>query len=224
MTRPGGMTSGAGRERGPARRAGRLLAAAAVCLVLAACWLPERFLGELRLARNGDYALVFDGTLVRMSLAQSIRAGELSAEEIAEQTDILVRDLSRDSGFQTIEPQGEGRFKVRFERVGHLDPRDVYTFVRRNEPIITVETFEDGRAVIRARALARQEKDQVTAAGMEIRGKLRVVTDALPLRGNAQRVSPRGYQRFLVYDWTISGVETAAPFLEVDLTRPAPRP
>lgn len=198
------------------------LAVVAGCLLVASCWMPNQFLAEVRLARNGDYALIYDGVLIRIPLAQEIRSGSLSAAEIADKTRILERDLGRDSAFKEIRPRGDGGFDVRYERLGHLGTRDVFAFVRRNEAIITIETFEDGRAVIRGRGLGATERAQLTEAGLTMQGRLRVVTDALPLRGNAQAVRRRGFQRFLVYDWTLSSVNDPVPYLEVDLSRPPP--
>ncbi|WP_242390586.1 hypothetical protein [Pararhodospirillum photometricum] len=194
------------------------------CLVLlTSCWLPDHFLAEVRLGRNGDYALTYKGELVWAPLVQEIKGKKLSAVEIQEKTQALLRDLKRDNGFKEIRSLGQGRFAVLYERSGRLGPRDQMVFVRRTDPLIIIETFEDGRAMVRSQALKSSQREQIAQAGLHVTGKFRVVTDAKPLRGNPKHVTARGFQNFVAYDWDIS-LSAERPVLEVDLKSSAPPP
>ncbi|WP_242465179.1 hypothetical protein, partial [Rhodospirillum rubrum] len=188
----------------------------AACLLLASCWLPDRFLAEVRLSRNGDYALVYQGDLVWVPLADDIRARKLTPAEITEKTDILIRDLSRDEAFKTIVALGGGRFKVSYERLGHLGARDIFAFPRRSDALISLETFDDGRAIIRARSLKTEDRDRIASAGLGMQGRFRVVSDGLPLKGNPMATAARGVGRFMIYDWTIATLASPPPFIEID--------
>ncbi|GEO79926.1 hypothetical protein [Pararhodospirillum oryzae] len=204
----------------PPARLARLAGALMAVLVLASCWMPDQFLAEVRLARNGDYALSYKGDLLWAPLAQEIRDKGLSGPELAQKIEVLKRDLSRDEGFKEIQSVGGGRFKVRYEKVGHLGEREQVIFLRRTDALIILETFEDGRAMVRSQPLRPSQRDQILASGLSFSGKLRVVTDARPLRGNPKNATPRGFQRFWIYDWDIN-LQSERPVLEVDMTHMA---
>jgi hypothetical protein len=197
----------------------RLPLALLACLLLASCWLPDRFVAEVRLARNGDFGLTYDGEMIWVPLAEALSKGEIKGEDLQEKIAALSRDLSRDISFTNVAYQGNGRFRVRYEREGFLKPLDEFIFPRRNNPIITVKTKEDGTAEVRVAGLGSDDKTRITDAGLKMTGKFRVVTDAMPYGGNPQAATPRGFRKFMVYDWTIRGINDPPPLLRLNMTR-----
>jgi hypothetical protein len=187
--------------------------AAAVLLVLplvASCYVPDDFLAEIRVNRAGDFGLTYKGTLTWAPLWADIRAGKLSAEEIAEKVENIRADLERYSGFRLVEHEGAGRFRVFYETTGHVEGEESYYFLRSNARIIALISRADGVLVVRTHAISEANRDRLLAAGLDTRGKIRVATDRPVLQHNAQarRTGPNG---FVYYDWTVRGLSDEAP-------------
>ncbi|WP_413203688.1 hypothetical protein [Rhodospirillum sp. A1_3_36] len=204
--------------------AARLLLAGLMALVVASCWLPDQFVAEVRLARNGDYAITFDGDMVWVPLVEALRANEIEGKELEDKIAVLTRDLTRDESFKEVTYQGNGRFKVRYERTGFLYPKDQFIFPRSNNPIITLKSNGDGTVEIRSTSLKSGDRARITETGLEMRGKFRIVSDAMPYAGNPQAARPRGYKNFMVYDWLVKGVDDAPPVLKLNMNRPVQMP
>ena len=100
----------------------RLLPLAALVLLgaLAACYLPNGFRSEIRLGKDGSFALAFYGELIWAPLYRDIQSGKYTSDQIPAQVDLIQRDLARDQNFKKIESLGQGRFKVEYEREGRL--------------------------------------------------------------------------------------------------------
>ena len=58
-------------------------AAMVLLTALAACYLPNHFKSEIRLGRNGDFALSFYGEVTWAPLYREIIQGKLTPEEVA---------------------------------------------------------------------------------------------------------------------------------------------
>ncbi len=195
-----------------------LLAAGLLALAVSACWLPDRFLSEVRVGRDGSYAVTYKGDMVWVPMIKDLRAGTLTDDQILEKMEVLQRDLSRDSAFKTIEVIQPGRFRVYYETSGRLSDKDEFTFLRRNNAIVTIQT-DGSKMVVRGAAMTPTQKSQIRDSGLSFSGKFRVVSDALPVRGNPQKRGSRGYKNFRVYDWTVDGMDSALPYIEFDRSR-----
>lgn len=198
----------------------RLLAPLLVVFValplLSSCYVPDEFLAEIRLAKNGDFALVYRGTLTWAPLVRNAREGTLSASEIQEKQEILKRDLERSGGFQIIESIGPGRFKVFYERLGRFTGSRQVTFVRRSAEILTLEVRTDGTLRMRANTMPKATAaDQFRSLGIQSRGKLRVMTDLPVIGHNAPTVSngPPGFDSWKVFDWSVTHLGQTPPSL-----------
>ncbi len=66
-------------------------------LVLASCYLPQRFDSEIEVDAAGYYSMIFDGYIVDVGLYQGLLDGSINEEKEAEKVVVLLRDLSRDS-------------------------------------------------------------------------------------------------------------------------------
>lgn len=193
-----------------------LLAVMLTLPLLSSCYVPDEFLAEIRLAKNGDYALIYRGTLTWAPMIKDVRSGDLSPSEIKEKQDVLIRDLERSGGFQSIEVLGPGRFKVFYERLGRFTGTRKVTFVRRSAEILSLEVLTDGTLHVRANTMPKAtDEDQFRSLGIQSRGKLRVVTE-LPIIGhNAPEVSdgPEGFPTWKTFDWTITHLGQRPPTL-----------
>jgi len=188
-----------------------IFAALVLMTVLAACYLPNHFKSEIRLGRNGDFALSFYGELTWAPLYREISQGKLKPQEVAEKIEGIRADLARDSHFKSIESLGQGRFKVVYEREGHLGDNDMVTFVRRNAIILALISKPDGTITVSGNTLKPSDAQMATSAGIDIQGEFRVVTDALVKDHNASDIRP--YNGYQVYIWTIENAFSPAPHL-----------
>jgi len=177
--------------------------------VLAACYLPNHFKSEVRLGRNGDYALSFYGEVTWAPLYREIVQNKLSPEEAKKKIADIQTDLARDSHFKSIESLGQGRFKVAYEREGHLGQNDMVTFVRRNAIILMLVSKPDGTIIITGNTLKPSDAQMATSAGIDIQGEFRVITDGLVKEHNASEIRP--YNGYQVYIWTIENAFSPAP-------------
>lgn len=194
----------------------------AMLLVLTSCYLPTEFKSEIRINRYGDFALTYNGDLIYAPLYEEASRNKLTPAEMNEKVATLVRDLQRDRTydrtgkepprpmFTQIEHKGMGRFAVRYQREGSLDADALVTFVRRNANILSLKS-KDGVIAIRANALSATDSQRLMALGLQMRGELRVVTDAQVLEHNANSVRP--YMGYLVYVWQIDNALAPAPRL-----------
>lgn len=203
----------------------RLLGAlsAALILALSGCYLPSEFKAEIRINALGDYSMMYVGDLVYAPLYQDAVQGKLSAAEIKEKTEILIRDLQRDKvydpvknvtttvpHFREVVSKGMGRFHVRYEREGWLDDRDTVNFVRRNAVIISLRA-KDGVISIAVPGLSPTDGQRLTGLGLDVKGELRVVTNAEILSHNASQIRTLG--AYKVYIWNIESALSPSPHI-----------
>jgi chitinase len=190
-----------------------LRALAAVLLVIplvASCYVPDDFLVEVRINRQGDFGLTYKGTLTWAPLWSDIRAGKLSEAEIAEKVENIRTDLTRYPGFEQVEHEGAGRFRVFYQTTGHVEGDETYYFLRSNARVIAIMSRADGLMVVRTHHITDANKERLLAAGMDTRGKMRVATNADVQQHNAasRQQGPNG---FVYYDWTVRSVLDESP-------------
>ncbi|MQX35321.1 hypothetical protein [Roseospira navarrensis] len=189
----------------------RVLAAVLLLVPLvASCYVPDDFLVEVRINREGDFGLTYKGTLTWAPLWTDIAQGTLSEDEIAEKVENIRSDLVRYSGFKQVEHEGAGRFRVFYEATGHVEGDESYYFLRSNARVIAIISRADGLMIVRTHGITDDNKARLLAAGMDTRGKMRVATNANVLQHNAQdrQTGPGG---FTYYDWTVRSVTDDAP-------------
>lgn len=185
------------------------VAAAVLLTALAACYLPNHFKSEIRLGRNGDFALSFYGELTWAPLYREIIQGKLAPDEAAKKIEEIRADLTRDGNFKSVESLGQGRFKVAYERQGHLGDKDMVTFVRRNAIILAISSKSDGTITVNGNTLKPSDAQMATNIGISVQGEFRVVTDALVKEQNASNI--KSYEGYQVYIWTIENAFSPAP-------------
>lgn len=176
---------------------------------LVACYVPDDFKAEVRVAANGDYAISYEGILTWVPLYSDIKAGKVPASEIPEKLAYFEDDLRRDSYFKEVKSLGKGRYRVRYERTGHFKESEQISFVRRNALILTLKPAPDGTVSIAANIPKGDRMKMVTDLGLEITGMLRVTTAVQAIKGNADTVGT--YGPFTTYDWHIGKNMMASP-------------
>ncbi|WP_142846939.1 hypothetical protein [Telmatospirillum sp. J64-1] len=194
-------------------RGGRFaLLSGLLVLLLSGCYLPNKFMAELRISRAGAYALSYNGELIYGPLFRDAMTGKVSMAEAREKVPLYERDLKRDAAFKTVQPVGDtGVYRVSYERESVLDPSQLVSFVRRNAEIFSLRAVDDGRVILQGRTLSVAEANRMMALGLNVEGEFRVVTDARVLEHNAGEV--RSYAGYLVYIWKIENALSPAPRL-----------
>jgi hypothetical protein len=194
---------------GRLRRKGAWVVVGAILLALCACYLPDNFKSEIRLGRTGDYAIGFWGDLIWAPLYRDIQQNSIPAAEIPQKIADIQKDLQRDPNFKKVESLGKGRFKVEYQREGHLADSDMVTFVRRNAIIIQIVAKPDGTVVVNGRTMKPSEAQAATTLGLDVQGEFRIIADGMVKEHNASSVKPFG--RYLVYVWNIQNSFSPPP-------------
>jgi len=189
----------------PAGWRARIAVAGAVVLLglLAACYLPNNFRSEIRLGKDGSFALAFYGELIWAPLYRDIQNGKYTSDQIPQQIELIRKDLARDSGFKKIESMGQGRFKVEYEREGRMQVSQEVTFVRRNAIILLMKATPDGKVTINGAGLKPADAKTITDMGLDMKGQFDIITDGLVKENNATRVEP--FQQYQRYVWVVEG-------------------
>ena len=181
--------------------------------LLAACYLPNHFVAEIRLGQTGDFALYYKGDLTWAPLYRDIKRGQLEPAEIEKRIAGIQADLARDPDFKSIRSQGDGVFAVEYQREGRMGPSEQVTFVRRNAIILMIRAHPDGRVTVNANTVKPSDAQMATSVGLDVQGEFRVTTKALVLRHNATTVETiNGYP---VYIWKIQNAFSPPPFFEM---------
>jgi len=178
--------------------------------LVASCYVPDDFLVEIRVNRQGDFGLTYSGTLTWAPLWAEIWRGALTQAEIDEKVENIRRDLERYPEFSEVKHEGAGRFRVFYQGTGHVDGDETVYFLRSNARVIALISRDDGVLVVRTHAITDSNRERLTAVGLDIRGKMRVVTNRPVLSHNARRRA-EGPQGFVYYDWVIRSLDDDSP-------------
>ncbi|AVM73619.1 hypothetical protein [Magnetospirillum gryphiswaldense] len=189
----------------------RLLTVALLALPLASCYIPDKFKGELRLSRYGDYALTYQGDLIYAPIMHDYAGGRITPENEQEKNDNIYKDLVRDPAIKDIQRVGKGRFRVKFERQGRLGKVQLSSFLRRDARLLSLKSNEDGSIIIDANGVKSGDAQRMAELGIGMEGEFRITTDANVVRHNATEVRP--YGQYKVYIWKIENALSATPTL-----------
>ena len=210
-------------------------AMALVCLafLLAACWVPERYIGRIKIERDGAYTLLLEGVAVQPEAWRNMRrldaemkGGKLKPEELKKRQDEALEPLNKelaalkkDVRIQEVKSIGDGR--VRFTLVGRWRMnRDLLIFSELQEPL-TYAVAPD--KTMRVRVKDAVPTRELAALGLALDGELSVslAPDIQVLEHNAQKAptSPTG-----AYRWHLDGKTAQTPYLRLRLPDSAPEP
>lgn len=189
----------------------RLLAALVLLLPLASCYIPDKFKGELRLSRYGDYALAYEGDLIWAPILHDYAGGRITPENEEEKNNNIYKDLVRDPAIKDIRKAGKGRFHVKYERQGRLGKVQLSSFLRRDTRLISLKSNEDGTIIVDANGVKSGDAQRMAELGITMEGEFRITTDGNVLKHNATEV--RSFGAYKVYVWKIENALSATPTL-----------
>lgn len=124
----------------------RMFVVGCLMLLLAGCYVPEKFAATININKDGSYGYTFDGTVAHaLVVAQAVHAG-LSARDEAELKQEAKKLVTGD--VRKAEYVGDGRFEVLIERAAAKG--EVSYFPSREMYLLRVEPLADGTIRISA--------------------------------------------------------------------------
>lgn len=185
----------------------------AVLPLLSSCYVPDEFAAEIRVARNGDYSLTYNGVLTWAPLYMQIVRGEVSGDAAQEKIEAIRNDIKRDPQFTSVRSMGRGQFAVQYKRTGNfVATAGMVTFVRRNAKIFNIDARDDGTVTIYAETPNIDKARPMAEAGLLVRGTLRVISDMRVVDpGNPSAVYSDKDSDWKVYDWILDGTKPVYP-------------
>ncbi|WP_404426903.1 hypothetical protein [Thalassospira australica] len=179
-------------------------------VVLAGCYLPDDFTIDLNVEQNGDYRFSYRGLLVQPTITEAILNEEIDADEEEERVEKVLADLKRDSGVSELAYQGEGVFRIVYERRGNIMRDKSFVFVRRNSRILEMFFRAESNTVeIRGGFVPDQYEERLTALGYEMTGRIELRTTAGIRSHNAAEFIETGGQNRL--RWEIRSITDPVP-------------
>jgi len=203
----------------------RLLTLVALVPILASCYVPDDFVCEIRVAKSGDYSLIYNGTLTWAPLVMDIHDKKVTDAQITETETSLTSELKRIPEFTQVTPLSPGKFKVKFQRNGTFTGPTEVDFPRSGAAVISMRLKLDGTLQISSTAKPKMtELQKLDEAGITSHGRLRVLTniDVSKMKTNtesADHLLP-GYPGWHYIDWMISSLAQPAPVLIAQLFPP----
>ena len=198
------------------RPGAKIMAALGLILLLAGCYFPVRFDAEIEITRAGFYDLTFQGYVADVQLFDKLARRDITPTEQAAWVDKVDNDLKRDINVVDFAYMNKGLFRLGWKRKGDLLKEKMITFLRRNEPMLTVRYVNTtGRITMEGTIVASTRAEQLTALGLTMDGQLRVRTDGRVVEQNATRVTRA--DGMATYVWDIKGLSGKTPKLIVDL-------
>ena len=183
---------------------------------LSGCYLPASFDAELELSRTGLYKMSFDGFIVSTGLYNDIRENKIDKAAAEEKVTVVLRDFKRDSSTKSVSHFGKGAFKVVWSKSGDIIRSRQVMFFRRNENILSISYNKNtGRIGLAGRYISKKNGDRIQAMGLDVKGVIRIKTDAKVLSHNAQKTFKE--DAVTVYFWELKSVYDRAPKMEVVL-------
>ncbi|NQV55893.1 MAG: hypothetical protein HQ503_08550, partial [Rhodospirillales bacterium] len=185
-------------------------------LLLGGCYLPGSFDADIELSRTGLYKMKFDGYIVDMNMYDKIRKKELDAFQEKEKAEVIVRDFKRDSSTKSAKYFRGGAFQVSWSKSGDIIRSRLVTFFRRNENMLSISYNKDTGVInLAGRYITKQNGERLQAMGLDVKGVIRIKTDAKVLSHNAQKTYKEG--NVMVYGWRLNSVFDKAPKMSVVL-------
>lgn len=192
------------------RRLRSFLLALLMPVVLVGCYLPESFVIDISMERNGDYRMSYRGVLVQPTITEDLLDGSLDAEAEKEKVAIVLADLKRDSGVKQLSYRGRGMFDIVYERSSNIIRDKSFVFVRRNSRILEMFFFKDSNTVeIRGGFVPDKYEERLTALGYQMTGTIEFRTAAGIRSHNAAEFSTVDGENRL--RWEIKSITDPVP-------------
>ncbi|MDX2222573.1 MAG: hypothetical protein SFV21_07490 [Rhodospirillaceae bacterium] len=201
-----------------ARVAQRMVAALAAIVLLASCWLPDKFEVEIRFTSTGAYGITYIGNLIYAPLWGQTARGEITPEAAETQNQQFLAFLKQDSSFKSVNPLGRGRYQVEYRKEDQFaGAHQSFNFVNRQGAIFRLRTTEDGLVTLAGSGQAKLYAQRFEEVGLSMEGLVRVTTDAEVLEHNATFVRASPVPGFTQYDWRLRSLRDDPPRLVAKL-------
>lgn len=192
-----------------------LVIATSITLLLAGCFIPEKFEVNVKVNEDGSYTFAYDGILTYASALAASKKGALTKKDEAHLAE-LENELRQEEGFKEVSYLGDGRYKVLVEKSG-VD-REHYDFLSREMNFFSIIPQQDGSIKITTKLLQfnKKEIDQLKSIGANINGTLSVSVGkgVKVIKHNAQS-EPKLFGIFGDYEWKIELFDTDDVFIVV---------
>ncbi|MBC7953909.1 MAG: hypothetical protein H7Z12_19085 [Rhodospirillaceae bacterium] len=202
----------------------RIAAVLALTFSLSSCYIPDKFHGELRISKYGDWALNYEGDLIFAPILHDYADGKITADNEEERNQNIYKDLVRDPAIKDLKRVGKGRFHVKYDRQGRLGKVQLTALIRRDARMLALKSNEDGSIIVAGNGIKSSDAQRMAELGIGMQGEFRITTDANVLRHNATEV--RQFGLYKVYIWKIENALSQTPHLafvrDPDPQRPLP--
>ncbi|MGB0749724.1 MAG: hypothetical protein ACPGO3_13350 [Magnetospiraceae bacterium] len=186
-----------------------------VCLVmlpLLGCYIPVKFDAEITLSRTGNYGVEFAGYIADATLYQDLVQNKLTAVQERDKAALIKRDLLRDSSMEKADYYRTGHFDILYKRVSDILRDRQFTFIRRNEEIITLAYDpQRGAVTVRGKSIGQANARRLRDMGLWVEGEIRLRTDGPVFNHNATTVREGQNPGETLLVWTISSPYDPAP-------------
>lgn len=189
---------------GPQKYPARLRwVAVAMCALLAACLVPDRYKATLDLTAAGDYTLTYDGQLVDLVMLTAREKGQLSPKLEEEMVRLYSKELTKEARGLTLEYKGDARFEARLETAGSYRAGKM----RMLADLLQIKLVQDGVLEVRGLRLKDLKKPP---KGLTSTGDICITTDMPVIEHNADS-TPGLFSR--CYRWKNYDMIEGAPLL-----------
>ncbi len=194
----------------------RPLLAVLALVVLAGCYMPDRFEAGMQIRRDGAYAFTYEGELTSLQLLRRLGRGEFDGdpEGFRDQVGLFERELRRDSGFREVTYWRQATYRARYVHEGNLERDRSFNFVRLNSRFLGLKNLGEGRVELSGNRLPKAYMDELINGGFDVRGTFRLWTDARVIEHNADSVEGEG---LILYTWRIRTMRQKPPRLVLQL-------
>ena len=159
--------------------------------------------------KNWGFYFEYDGDLINLFALRQISQGKLNPEAVSDLAEKYRRDLARDSFFEKISDQGQGRFNVLYTRKGNIHQQKSLYFVRRNGWIMRIARIAPDIVQIQGNQLSKDADSLLKTHGLRAAGTVWLWTDAKALEHNATAVEQQ--QGLDLYRWDITALTENSP-------------
>lgn len=183
-----------------------------IAVLLAGCWIPEKFSARVLINEDGSYSFAYDGILTLGLALEAAKDGKLSPkDEAAFKT--VGEQLQRDPGFKKVAYAGNGRYEVLVEQ--NHKAGESMRFVSKEAAIFSVVPKKDGTVEVSGFKLSEKDMKELRRIGAKVDGYLRVsvAKGAEVVKHNADS-SPKLFGLFGDYEWHIKSPD-AVPFIVI---------
>lgn len=200
------------------------LAGLALLMLLSGCWVPERYIGRIKVERNGSYTANVEGTAVHPEsyravhrLEGEVQQGKPKEEELkkrrAAALSLLEKDLEdskKNAEITYVNSLGDGRVRFTVSGSWSID-RDAVLFSKLLVPL-AYSIGSDGSVRLRVKdALPNRE---ARSLGITTEGDISLVLaegiEVLEHNAQVKPTSARG-----AYRWRIDNGTTEPPFIKI---------